>query len=195
MRQFKVAFLAFGLLLATAGAAHADHRGFVSRWDVPQGMELPQGSHLDRYGNLSGPHGGGLTAARELLLETVIERGYVRVFAFDFYGDPIPARALQLRAVKLVVQGREQLVRLRPADRFSFEGFLGGGFQHGIPSGGYRGFDVIFPDPVFDGDHHDYDDDHPRWDRYEAPRPGYHRPWSGAPAKRPEWRARVQVRF
>lgn len=149
LRRLAIMFFTGLIFLGTASVAHAQYSGFLYQSGGPYNFQLPPGSYVSSNGVLVGPHGGGLTQAENLLLETVVlPGGTLQVYAYDFNGNLIPVDALNLGRVRLQVGGSSIVVNLQPASNYYFVGYYDPFYYDRYFYQGYAAFNVFFPSAV-----------------------------------------------
>jgi hypothetical protein len=170
LRRIVTVLSLFGAL-AIAGTASAGGSLSVSVRLGDLGYSLPSGFYVDSYGYAIGPRGGLLMPAEDCFLETVILRdGYVRVYAYDWYGRPIPLSALALDSLILQTAAGQITVTLRPG-RGYYTGYYDP-YYYSYFSRGYPYYQVYYPRPVYIYDRPLTVYREPRW-AYSYTRPSY----------------------
>jgi hypothetical protein len=141
--RLALGFTAIALLFGVAAPRDAEAQGRIS-------VDFSAGFSLDPQGYWVGPQGGLITPVSGYYLETVVlPGGDVRVYAYDEYGDPVPASALGLGQITLDTEYGPISVRLGVGGYDYLIGYYDPFYYDSYLSRGYGYFHVGFPRSIY----------------------------------------------
>jgi hypothetical protein len=141
--RLALGFTAVALLFGLAAPRDAEARGRIS-------VDFSAGFSLDPEGYWVGPHGGLITPVSGYYLETVVlPGGDVRVYAYDEYGNSVPASALGLGSITLETEYGPVRVRLGVGGYDYLAGYYDPFYYDSYFARGYGYFHVGFPQYIY----------------------------------------------